>query len=79
MERETGFDTDTTTPLNLNVDAPGKSGEVAVIDMMGNPSTVAYRDGVLSLPVSASPVYVISPNPTVMKANATAPLGYTGR
>ncbi|MDE1183037.1 hypothetical protein [Paraburkholderia sp.] len=76
---KTGFDTDTTTPLNLNVDAPGKSGEVAVIDMMGNPSTVAYRDGVLSLPVSASPVYVISPNPTVMKANATAPLGYTGR
>jgi hypothetical protein len=74
----TGFSTTYSVAYQLAVDAPGTSGTVQVLDMMGNPTTVSYTNGTVSLNLSESPVYVISPNANVAKANATTPIGYLG-
>ena len=58
------------------MDARGRSGQVTVFDMMGNPSTMPYRDGMLALGSTPSPGYVVSNNVAVVKANATTPAGY---
>jgi hypothetical protein len=63
----------------LTIDNAGASGNVTVIDMMGNASTVAYTNGKVTLSLTESPIYVVSSNATVMKANVTAPLGYVGQ
>ncbi|HEY1998264.1 hypothetical protein [Paraburkholderia sp.] len=67
------------TSYALTVDSAGTSGHVTVIDMMGNPSSVAYSNGVVNLTLTESPIYVVSSNPTVIKNNVTAPVGYTGQ
>jgi hypothetical protein len=67
------------TTYALTVDSAGTSGHVTVIDMMGNPSSVAYSNGVVNLTLTESPIYVVSSNATVMKSNVTAPVGYTGQ
>jgi hypothetical protein len=74
----TGFSQTHSVAYQLAVDAPGTSGTVQVLDMMGNPTTVSYTNGTVSLNLSEAPVYVISPNASVAKANATTPLGYLG-
>jgi hypothetical protein len=74
----TGFSTTYSVAYQLAVDAPGTSGTVQVLDMMGNPTTVSYTNGTVSLNLSEAPVYVISPNANVAKANATTPVGYLG-
>jgi hypothetical protein len=71
-----GFDATHGVDWQLQVDARGHSGQVTVFDMMGNPSTQPYRDGMLELNLTESPVYVVSGNVAVIKANATAPAGY---
>jgi len=71
-----GFDSTHGVDWQLQVDARGRSGDVTVFDMMGNPSTQPYRDGLLALNVTESPVYVVSNNVSVAKANATTPAGY---
>ncbi|PMS37038.1 hypothetical protein [Trinickia symbiotica] len=63
----------------LAVDAPGTNGFVKVIDMMGNSSQAAYVDGITALTLTPSPIYVISSNANVVKANVTAPVGYNGQ
>ncbi|MEX3955015.1 hypothetical protein [Trinickia sp. EG282A] len=63
----------------LTVDAPGTSGYVEVFDMMGNPTKVAYTNGVAQLTLTETPQYVVSTNASVIQANVTAPLGYTGQ
>ncbi|WP_243750928.1 hypothetical protein [Paraburkholderia sp. BL10I2N1] len=63
----------------LTVDAPGTSGNVTVVDMMGNPTTMAYTNGMVKLTLTESPVYVVSSNASVMQANVIAPVGYTGQ
>ncbi len=75
----TGFDARRSATWRLQVDAPGRSGEVTVFDMMGNPSTLPYRDGVVTLALTASPIYVVSANAAVMKANAMTPAGYVAQ
>jgi hypothetical protein len=69
----------TNTTYALTVDTPGTNGKVTVFDMMGNPAIVRYTNGVVHLALSETPVYVVSSNANVIKANVTAPVGYTGQ
>jgi hypothetical protein len=71
-----GFSSTYSVPYSLTVDAPGTSGNVKVIDMMGNPLTMSYTNGTLTLNLTEAPVYVVSNNATVAKANVTTPTGY---
>jgi len=73
---QTGFDATHAVDWQLQVDARGRAGEVSVFDMMGNASAQPYRDGMLTLHLTESPVYVVSNDVAVVKANATAPAGY---
>ncbi|HTH59776.1 MAG TPA: hypothetical protein VL689_06420 [Paraburkholderia sp.] len=75
----TGFDATHSVDWQVQVDAHGRSGTVTVFDMMGNPSTRPYRDGMLALGVTESPVYVVSNNVAIVKANAITPAGYAAR
>ena len=73
------YSTTASASYTLTVDAPGKNGNVTVFDMMGNPSTVNYTNGVVTLTLSETPIYVLSSNAVVIRANVTAPVGYTGQ
>ena len=75
----TGFDASRSVDYRLRVDAPGASGEVTVFDMMGNATTLPYRDGVASVKLSAAPVYVVSGNADVFRDAVTTPEGYVPR
>jgi hypothetical protein len=72
----TGFSTTYSQPYTLKVDNPGTSGTVAVFDEMGNATSKTYTNGQLTLNLTESPVYVVSNNATIAKANSTAPVGY---
>jgi hypothetical protein len=74
-----GYSSTYSTNYALTVDAPGTSGNVSVLDMMGNASTMPYSNGVVNLTLTESPIYVVSNNATVTKTNVTAPVGYTGQ
>ena len=74
--KATHFDPTAGVAWRLQVDAPGTAGKVTVFDMMGNPSSVPYEDGYVSLTLTETPVYVMSSNVAVMKANVTTPAGY---
>jgi hypothetical protein len=74
-----GYSPTYSTSYPLTVDAPGSSGKVTVLDVMGNTTSVPYTNGVANLTLTESPIYVVSSNAAVMKANVTAPLGYTGQ
>ncbi|OAJ51578.1 hypothetical protein A6V36_16275 [Paraburkholderia ginsengiterrae] len=74
----TGFSSTYSVAYSLTVDAPGTSGTVKLIDMMGNATSASYSNGVLTLNLTESPVYVVSGNASVAKANATTPVGYVG-
>lgn len=71
-----GYSSTYSVPYTLSVDAPGTSGTVTVLDMMGNPSTVNYSNGAVTLALTESPIYVISNNAAVASANSTLPTGY---
>ena len=74
-----GFSSTYQVPYNLQVDAPDTSGQVTVLDMMGNPSSQTYRNGVAALTLTEAPIYVISTNASVAKANVTPPAGYVAQ
>jgi len=71
-----GFSATYSVPYSLQVDAPGTSGSVSVLDMMGNASNVAYANGRVSLALTEAPIYVIANDAALAKANATTPEGY---
>ncbi|BCZ77707.1 hypothetical protein PTKU64_13820 [Paraburkholderia terrae] len=73
-----GFSSTYSAAYSLAVDAPGTSGTVKVLDMMGNPMTLNYTDGTLKLNLTEAPVYVVSKNASVAKSNVNAPPGYVG-
>ncbi|MPW21164.1 hypothetical protein GCT13_30875 [Paraburkholderia sp. CNPSo 3157] len=73
-----GFSSTYSVAYNLVVDAPGTSGTVKLIDMMGNPMTMNYTDGTLKLNLTEAPVYVVSNNVSVLKSNVNPPPGYVG-
>ena len=73
-----GFSQTYSVGYALTVDAPGTNGTVQVLDWMGNASSVAYSNGVVSLNLTESPLYVVSKNAGVAQANATRPVGYAG-
>ncbi|MFP3182373.1 MAG: hypothetical protein RXR20_24530 [Paraburkholderia sp.] len=74
-----GFSSTYQIPYRLQVDAPGTSGQVSVIDMMGNPSSLPYSNGMAALTLTEAPIYVISANASVAKANVTTPAGYVAQ
>ena len=74
----TGFSQTYSVSYNLTVDAAGTSGTVQVLDWMGNASTVAYSNGVVTLNLTEMPMYVVSKNASVAQSNSTVPLGYLG-
>ena len=71
-----GFSSTYSQPYSLQVDSPGTSGSVIVLDMMGNPSTMTYSNGTLNLNLKEAPIYVISKNSSIATANSTLPVGY---
>jgi hypothetical protein len=73
-----GFSQTYSVSYNLSVDAAGTSGTVQVLDWMGNASTVAYSNGVVTLNLTEMPMYVVSRNASVAQSNSTVPLGYLG-
>ncbi|MFM0692311.1 hypothetical protein PQQ64_08425 [Paraburkholderia graminis] len=76
---KTGFNAGQSVEYRLRVDAPGTSGEVTTLDMMGNAAAVPYRDGVATLKLSPTPLYVVSSNADVFKDAVTTPEGYVAR
>ncbi|MFM0556091.1 hypothetical protein P0D69_34745 [Paraburkholderia sediminicola] len=74
---KSGFDASRSVDYRLRVDAPGTTGEVTAFDMMGNATSLPYRDGMASLKLSPAPVYVVSGNVDVFKDAVTTPEGYT--
>ena len=59
-----GFSTTYSKAYQLSVDAPGTSGTVQLIDAMGNPSSVPYSNGVVTVTLTELPQYVVSTNAT---------------
>lgn len=74
-----GFSATRGVRYSLAVDAPGSSGTLTVLDMMGNPSTLPYANGRVALTLTEAPVYVISQNADAMKNNVDAPEGYAAK
>lgn len=72
-----GFSATNSKAYSLQVDSPGASGTVYVIDAMGNVSKQSYTNGVLPMALTESPQYVISGNLAVAKSISTAPVGYS--
>jgi hypothetical protein len=71
-----GFSQTYSVAYTLTIDAPGTSGTVQVLDWMGNASSVAYSNGMVSLNLTEAPLYVVSKNVGVAKTNSAQPLGY---
>lgn len=65
-----------TVNYGLRVGAPGTSGQVVVVDAMGNASYASVSDGVVSLTLGEYPTYVISTDVATIKSQVTAPEGY---
>lgn len=63
----------------LTVYSAGANGKVSVLDVMANATTLPYTNGVANLKLTESPICVVSSSATVMNANVTAPIGYTGQ
>jgi len=75
----TGFSATYTVPYSLKVDDDGTSGNVTVLDVMGNAASMPYSNGRIVLPLSESPIYVVSSNRNAMMSHVTVPAGYTGQ
>lgn len=73
------YSSTSSTSYALTVDSAGVSGKVTVIDMMGNPTSVAYTNGVVNLTLTESPIYVVSTNANAFAGKYTAPVGYAGQ
>lgn len=71
-----GFSTTYGIPYSLQVDAPGTSGQVAVLDMMGNAMSVPYANGAVNLQLTGTPLYVVCANAAVIQSRVTSPEGY---
>ena len=71
-----GFSSTYTVPYSLKVDEPGTSGNVTVLDTMGNAASMPYRNGRISLALSETPIYVVSTNRNAITSHVTVPAGY---
>jgi len=71
-----GFSATYTVPYSLKVDDDGTSGNVTVLDTMGNAASMPYSNGRISLALSESPLYVVSSNRNAMASHVTVPAGY---
>ena len=68
---------DASISYQLKVDSAGASGTAVVFDAMGNPKSVQYANGVLTLTLSEMPIYVMSSNVSVLQSQTRAPEGYS--
>ena len=71
-----GFSSTYTVPYSLKVDDPGTSGNVVVLDTMGNAASMPYSNGRVALTLSEAPLYVVSTNRNAMMSHVTVPAGY---
>ncbi|MDE1182411.1 hypothetical protein [Paraburkholderia sp.] len=71
-----GYSSTYSVSYSLAVDAPGTSGTVKVVDMMGNATTMSYSNGTLALALTEAPVYVVSTNASIASGHVTQPVGY---
>lgn len=67
------------TSYSLQVDEPNTSGNVVEIDGYGNPNTLPYTNGSVTLTLTEMPIYIVSNNVSVAKAHSVVPAGYTGQ
>jgi hypothetical protein len=74
-----GFSETYVVPYSLQVDGNGTSGQVTMLDAMGNATTMPYNNGRITLTLSESPVYVVSTNASAIKSHLTTPAGYSAR
>ncbi|GLU30559.1 hypothetical protein WKR88_00955 [Trinickia caryophylli] len=74
-----GFSASYSVPYTLQVDDDGTSGQVTVLDAMGNAASMPYSNGRITLSLTEAPLYVVSANAAVAKANATVPTGYVAQ
>ncbi|MGN6808424.1 MAG: hypothetical protein ACTHJZ_21130 [Trinickia sp.] len=74
-----GFSATYTVPFSLKVDDDGTSGNVTVLDVMGNATSMAYSNGRITLPLGESPIYVVSSNRNAMMSHVTVPAGYVAQ
>lgn len=68
---------DASEGFKFQVDGPGSSGTVIVLDGMGNPSIRHYDDGRIQLTLSEMPVYVLSGSIGILKPQLRTPEGYS--
>lgn len=73
-----GFGLTYSVSFSLNVDAPAATGVATVIGTMVNASTVIGNNGVLTLNPTEFPMYALSNNALVPKANLTMQTEYVG-
>jgi hypothetical protein len=71
------FDANVTFPFQ--VDMPGSSGTVVVLDAMGNPTAMQYADGRVRTTLSEMPIYVLSSNIRTLGPQLRTPEGYGTR
>jgi hypothetical protein len=68
---------DASVPFPFQVDMPGSSGAVVVVDAMGNPTTRQYEDGKIQTTLSEMPIYVLSGNIGALEPQLRRPEGYS--
>jgi hypothetical protein len=68
---------DASVPFSFQVDMPGSSGTVVVVDAMGNPRATQYGDGKIQTTLSEMPIYVLSGNIRALEPQLRRPEGYS--
>ena len=74
-----GFSATYSVPYSLKVDDDGTSGNVTVLDVMGNAASMPYSNGRIALSLGESPIYVVSSNRNAMTSHVTVPAGYVAQ
>ncbi|CAN7236556.1 hypothetical protein LJR230_000822 [Trinickia sp. LjRoot230] len=75
----TGFSATHSVPYALQVDDASSSGQVAVLDAMGNATSMPYSNGRIKLALTESPIYVVSSHAAAIKSHVAQPAGFVGR
>ena len=74
-----GFSATYSVPYSLKVDDDGTSGNVTVLDAMGNAASMPYSNGRIALSLGESPIYVVSSNRNAVTSHVTVPAGYVAQ
>jgi hypothetical protein len=63
-------------PYSVQVDAPGTSGKTMMFDSMGNPQSVNYTNGMVTVTLGEMPLYVLSSHVAAASSHVRVPQGY---